>query len=154
MCTILHRHRLLTKKYYLVENKYMRWLVGEHYGKWDNYIHHSPNRIVYNKKAKSSIEVKWINSAGVVLCFVQVRTHAEMGLVGRNKWIHIWGLWCQKQVSQAGISNYIPQFTVRCNYLSLHEIPASGNKHLMYNADSNDLPKRIITVSNLRQLIL
>ena len=23
--------------------------------------------------------------------------------------IHIWGLWCQKQVSQAGISNYIPQ---------------------------------------------
>ena len=24
----------------------------------------------------------------------------------------IWGLWCQKQVSQAGISTYIPQFTV------------------------------------------
>ena len=39
-----------------------------------------------------------------------------------------WGLCCQKQVSQAGISNYIPQFTVGCNYLSLSEIPASGNK--------------------------
>ena len=24
-------------------------------------------------------------------------------------WKHIWGLWCQKQVSQAGISNCIPQ---------------------------------------------
>ena len=32
------------------------------------------------------------------------------------------------QVSQAGISNYIPQFTVGCNYLSLPEIPAPGNK--------------------------
>ena len=35
---------------------------------------------------------------------------------------------CQKQVSQAGISNYTPQFTVGCNYLSLPEIPASGNE--------------------------
>ena len=26
---------------------------------------------------------------------------------------HIWGLWCQKQVSQAGISNCIPQYWVR-----------------------------------------
>ena len=34
----------------------------------------------------------------------------------------IWGLCCQKQASQAGISNYIPQFTVGCNYLSLSEI--------------------------------
>ena len=45
---------------------------------------------------------------------------------------HIWGLWCQKQVSQAGISNCIPQFTVGCNYLSLPEIPASGNNVLIY----------------------
>ena len=30
----------------------------------------------------------------------------------------IWGLCCQKQVSQAGISNYISQFTVVCNYFS------------------------------------
>ena len=41
-----------------------------------------------------------------------------------------WELCCQKQVSQAGISNYIPQFIVGCNYLSLPEIPASGNKFL------------------------
>ena len=44
----------------------------------------------------------------------------------------ICGLCCQKQVSQAGISNYIPQFTVGCNYLSLPEIPASGNKVHIY----------------------
>ena len=31
-------------------------------------------------------------------------------------------------ISQAGISNYIPQFTVGCNYLSLPEVPASGTK--------------------------
>ena len=31
----------------------------------------------------------------------------------------------QKQISQAGISNCIPQNTVGCNYLSLPEIPAS-----------------------------
>ena len=40
--------------------------------------------------------------------------------------IFIWGLCCQNQVSQAGISIHIPQFTVGCNYLSLSEIPASG----------------------------
>ena len=34
-------------------------------------------------------------------------------------------VWC---IMQAGISNYIPQFTAGCNYLSLPEIPASGNK--------------------------
>ena len=39
-----------------------------------------------------------------------------------------WGLCCLKQVSQTGISNFIPQNTVGCNYLSLPEIPASGNK--------------------------
>ena len=33
---------------------------------------------------------------------------------------------CQKQVSQAWISNCIPQNTVGCNYLSLPVIPASG----------------------------
>ena len=37
--------------------------------------------------------------------------------------IHIWGLSCQKQVSQAGISNCIPQNIVGCNYISLPEIP-------------------------------
>ena len=45
----------------------------------------------------------------------------------------IWGLWCQRQVSQAGISNDIPQFIVGCNYLSLREIPASGAKVLVYS---------------------
>ena len=44
----------------------------------------------------------------------------------------IWGLWCQKQVSQAGISNCIPQNTVGCNYLSLPVIPASGTYVLIW----------------------
>ena len=35
----------------------------------------------------------------------------------------IWGLWCQKQVSQAGINSCIPQYSVGCNYLSMPEIP-------------------------------
>ena len=43
----------------------------------------------------------------------------------------IWGLWCQKQVSQVGISNCIPQNTVGCNYLPLPQIPASGTKVLI-----------------------
>ena len=50
---------------------------------------------------------------------------------------HIWGLWRQKQVSQAGISNYIPQFTVGCNYLSLPEIPASDAKVLIYLSNNH-----------------
>ena len=44
----------------------------------------------------------------------------------------IWGHWCEKQVSQAGLSNCIPQNTVGCNYLSLPEIPASGTQVLIY----------------------
>ena len=46
----------------------------------------------------------------------------------RGKLAHIWGLCHLKQVHQAGISNYIPQFTVGCNYLSLPGIPVSGDK--------------------------
>ena len=46
----------------------------------------------------------------------------------------IWGLWHQKQVSQARKSNCIPQYSVGCNYLSLPEIPASGKeKYLQPN---------------------
>ena len=44
----------------------------------------------------------------------------------------IWGRCCQKQISQAGISNYILQLAAGCNYLSLAEIPASGNKVLIW----------------------
>ena len=45
--------------------------------------------------------------------------------------ISICGLWCQRQVSQAGISNCIPQYSVGCNYLFLPEIPVSGAKVLI-----------------------
>ena len=59
--------------------------------------------------------------------------------LGQSYWSNnpeIWGLCCQKQVSQTGIINYIPQFTVGCNYLSLPEIPVSGNKVLIYHGES------------------
>ena len=36
-----------------------------------------------------------------------------------------WGFWCQKQASQGGISNCIPQYSVGCNYLFLPDIPAN-----------------------------
>ena len=45
--------------------------------------------------------------------------------IGNNR-----GLWHQKQVSQAGIINCIPQYSVGCNYLFLPEIPASDTKVL------------------------
>ena len=41
---------------------------------------------------------------------------------------HNCGLCCQKQVSQVGICNCIPQYSVGCNYVSVFVIPASGNK--------------------------
>ena len=44
--------------------------------------------------------------------------------------VHNWGLWCPTQVSQAGISKCTPQYSVRCNYLSLPEIPAFGTNVL------------------------
>ena len=43
----------------------------------------------------------------------------------------IWGLWCQKQVSQAGVSNCILQYSLGCNDLSVSEVPASGTKVLI-----------------------
>ena len=47
---------------------------------------------------------------------------------------YIWGLWCQKHISPAGMSNCIPQYSVGCNYLSLPEIPASGTEvHICRN---------------------
>ena len=43
-----------------------------------------------------------------------------------------WGFLCQKQVSRAWMSNYIPQYPVRCtsNYIHLPQIPASGTNPL------------------------
>ena len=51
---------------------------------------------------------------------------SELGLLPRvtvaGVVIFICGHWCRKQVSQAGISNCIPQYSVGCSYLSLSEI--------------------------------
>ena len=51
---------------------------------------------------------------------------------------HIWGLWHQKWVSQAEISNYIPQFTVGCNYLSLSEISVCRTKVFIFALHSDN----------------
>ena len=45
---------------------------------------------------------------------------------------HYMRTWCQKQVSQAGKSNCIPQYSFEWNYLFLPEISASGTKILIY----------------------
>ena len=57
--------------------------------------------------------------------------YIEVFIVDNTPWFTsflgiIWRHWCQKQVSQAGISNNIPPKTVGCNYLSMPEIPTSG----------------------------
>ena len=87
------------------------------------------------------------NESKYLMCFVQfldmfmcriatihteLRSSLDCNDLTQYQTYHIWGLYCQKQVSQAGISNYIPQFTLGCNYLSLPDIPASGNKVLIY----------------------
>ena len=45
-----------------------------------------------------------------------------------------WGLWHQKLISQAGIINCIPWWSVGCNYLSLPEKPASGTKAFKFKS--------------------
>ena len=52
----------------------------------------------------------------------------------------IWGLWCQKEVSWAYISNYTPQYSVGCNYLCMPKIPASGAKVLMCTVHPGNVP--------------
>ena len=75
---------------------------------------------------------------------------------------YIWGHCCQKQVSQAEKSNYIPQFTVGCNYWSRPEIPASGNKVLILLYQTalenhwkrHDVRFQLIIVCGQRQSVL
>ena len=56
--------------------------------------------------------------------------------------ITVWGLWYQKQVSQAWISNSIPQNIIACNYLSMPEIP-----YMVYTVRCNYLAIPEITAS-------
>ena len=65
------------------------------------------------------------------LTWVKIDTiHSVVSFSSNKKW----GVWCQKQVSQAGISNCIPQNAVVCNYLSMPEMSGSGTKY------SNSMP--------------
>ena len=56
--------------------------------------------------------------------------------------LNLSALWHQKQVPQAEISNYIPQFTEGCNYSSLPEIPAYALRwrHNGHDSVSNHQP--------------
>ena len=57
---------------------------------------------------------------------------------------YIWGLWCRKQLSQAGINNCIPQYSVGCSYLSLPETLASGTKVLIYTTTYTRRPSLLL----------
>ena len=61
----------------------------------------------------------------------------------------IWGLWSQKAVSQARISNCIPQYSVVCNYLSLPRILASGTKVLIYEMCYSFVSKKSWLLKNI-----
>ena len=61
---------------------------------------------------------------------------------------HIYGLCRQKQVSQTGLSNCIPQYSVGCNYLSLPEIPAFVIKVLIYATGI-----KVLTYATLQLLV-
>ena len=57
----------------------------------------------------------------------------------------------EKPMIVLGISNYTPQFTVGCNYLSLPEIPKSsyGNTHTLLHFQTCILLVHIVTDSLL-----
>ena len=78
-----------------------------------------------------SVSMSWRHRAESSDIIPQKKTALNVTFVLMGRLTYIWGLQCQKQVSQAGISNYIPQFTVGCNYVSLPEIPASATKVLI-----------------------
>ena len=71
----------------------------------------------------------------VVIDNVSMMFNASGSLFATHSICHICGPCCQKQVSQAKISNCIPQYSVGCSYLSLSEIPASSNTVLIYTND-------------------
>ena len=75
--------------------------------------------------------------------YVEIWPQGKQGTSdGRLPWRVKWGLWCQEQVSQAGISNHILQYSVECNYLSMPEIAAYGTKVLKSKWEfSGALPK-------------
>ena len=60
----------------------------------------------------------------------------------------IWGLWCQKK-----ISDRIPQNTVGCDYLSLPEIPASDTKVLISSVPEAGMKQVIYPVDILLLLL-
>ena len=61
----------------------------------------------------------------------------------------IWGLWCLKQVSHAWLNNCISRYYVGCNYLSMHQIPASDTKVRI-----SSVPSRRMSTNHIFTLIL
>ena len=95
---------------------------------WVKKSSESTNNIIKYKQNKYNKVVFIFNGIycivlGCDVCDKSMRKFPESAF---HTTVLIWVLWCQKQVSQAGISNCIPQYSVGCNYLSMPEIPASG----------------------------
>ena len=68
------------------------------------------------------------NSGKLAVSFLTWPSNNVFGCTCYQIYVAIWGLCCQTQVSQAGVSSFIPRFTVGCNYLSLPDIPAPDKK--------------------------
>ena len=93
-----------------------------HNNLWDT-ITYPCLRYLLHYSAQYSVGWNYLSLPEIPASGTNVLIYASPGL-------NILGLWCQKQVSQTGISNCISKFTVGCSYLSLPEIPASGTKVL------------------------
>ena len=77
------------------------------------------NIMVFHDNYNTMKLIQWVKN-NCQTCGLHMHHHIPLGLCD------------QKQASQAGISNYIPQQTVGSNYLSLPDKPASGNGALIY----------------------
>ena len=70
----------------------------------------------------------YINADKQAYIYIHVYIYKYLSCWG----LHVWRLWCPKQVSRVGRSNCNRQCSVGCNYLSLPEIPVSGTEAHVY----------------------
>ena len=111
---------------------FVAWLAPSHPLNqcWNSVNTNLRDKFQWNRKQNSHIFIQE-NTFEKIVCEMAAILPRPHCVKGSGDTMGYLGLCCQKQVSQAGISNYIPQFTMGCNYLSLPEIPASGNKVLI-----------------------
>ena len=86
-------------------------------------------------------KIPWVyDSSSIGTRYVSLFLWVSSMFFNGNHTRHIWGHWCQTQASQAGISNYILEFTVGCNYLTLPSIASSGTQVLISKTGVVHLP--------------